>query len=136
MAFGDDPSPRAVQIVAEMVQSMEPAAMVGSIGGLLDHDARSALRGTATPSMVIVGTRDLLTRVPNGRRLAHLLVNCEFVVLARAGHQLMQERPQELAELIDGFVAGLDVEADPPGADQAHGEDPVSVGEGPGESSN
>jgi len=55
----------------------------------------------------VVGTRDLLTPVPSGRHLANLLPDADFVVLARPGHQLMQERPGELAELIWAFAAKL-----------------------------
>lgn len=106
-AFGDRPSPVAVRLVAEMGQSMTPEALVPSVAGLLDHDARVALRSTRTPSLVIVGTRDLLTPVPAARHLAHLLPDTDFVVLRRAGHQLMQERPDELAELLDAFAARI-----------------------------
>jgi pimeloyl-ACP methyl ester carboxylesterase len=106
-AFGDRPSPVAVKLVAEMGRSMEPAAMVASLSGLLDHDARAALAATRTPSLVVVGTRDLLTPVPAGRHLARLLPDADFVVLPRAGHQLMQERPAELAQLLDAFAAKL-----------------------------
>lgn len=106
-AFGDRPSPTAVRLVAEMGQSMAPEALVPSLAGLLDHDARVALRATRTPSLVIVGTRDLLTPVPAARHLAHLLPDADFVVLPRAGHQLMQERPDELAELLDAFAARI-----------------------------
>jgi pimeloyl-ACP methyl ester carboxylesterase len=105
LAFGDRPSPKAVRIVAGMGQSMVPDALLPSLAGLIEHDARAALRATHTPSLVIVGTRDLLTPVPSGRHLAHLLPDAELVVLPKAGHQLMQERPDELAELIDAFVA-------------------------------
>lgn len=105
--FGDRPSPVAVQQVAEMTRSITPEALVPSLSGLLDHDARDALRRTETPSLVVVGTRDVLTPVPSGRHLAHLLPDADFVVLRRAGHQLMQERPDELAELIDAFAARI-----------------------------
>jgi pimeloyl-ACP methyl ester carboxylesterase len=108
LAFGDRPSKRAVELVAEMGQSMAPEALLPSLGGLIEHDARDALRATRTPSLVIVGTRDLLTPVPSASHLAHLLPDSELVVLPRAGHQLMQERPAELAELIDAFAARLD----------------------------
>jgi pimeloyl-ACP methyl ester carboxylesterase len=104
LAFGDHPSHKAVRIVAGMGQAMEPAALVPSLGGLIEHDAREALRATHTPSLVVVGTRDLLTPVPSARHLAHLLPDSELVVLPRAGHQLMQERPYELADLLDAFV--------------------------------
>lgn len=108
LAFGDQPSRAAVRIVGQMGASMAPEALVPSLRGLLDHDARDALRATHTPSLVVVGTRDLLTPVPSARHLAHLLPDSDFVVLPKAGHQLMQERPVELAELIDAFVAKLE----------------------------
>lgn len=107
LAFGDHPSRKAIRIVGEMGTSMAPEALVPSLRGLLDHDARDALRATRTPSLVVVGTRDLLTPVPSARHLAHLLPDSDFVVLPKAGHQLMQERPAELAELIDAFSAKL-----------------------------
>ena len=87
---------------------MVPEALVPSLAGLFEHDARAALRATRTPALVVVGTRDLLTPVPAGRHLAHLLPDAEFVVLPKAGHQLMQERPHELADLLDAFVARID----------------------------
>lgn len=111
LAFGDHPSRKAVGIVAEMGRSIPPEALLPSLAGLLDHDARTALRATHTPSLVVVGTRDVLTPVPAGRHLAHLLPYSEFVVLPRAGHQLMQERPEEVADLIDAFVARLEGDA-------------------------
>lgn len=108
LAFGERPHPRAVAIVAEMGASIVPEALVPSVAGLIEHDARVALRATETPALVVVGTRDLLTPVPAGRHLAHLLPDAELVVLPKAGHQLMQERPFELAELIDAFVARIE----------------------------
>jgi pimeloyl-ACP methyl ester carboxylesterase len=107
VAFGQRPSPRAVAQVAEMTMSIPPEAFLPSGLGLLDHDARDALRRTRTPSMVVVGTRDLLTPVRSSRHLAGLLEGSRLHVLPGAGHQLMQERPDELAKLIDEFVADL-----------------------------
>ena len=43
--------------------------------------------------------------------MARLMPGSELVVLPRAGHQLMQERPDELAELIDALVARVQGEA-------------------------
>lgn len=103
LAFGSRPSPTAMRLVAEMGASMDPAAMLASVDQMFDHDAREALRRTETPSMVVVGTRDLLTPVPASRHLAGLLPGSDFVVLRGAGHQMMQERPDELAELLRGF---------------------------------
>lgn len=125
LAFGDKPSPTAVNLVAEMGQAMEPDALVGSLSGLLDHDARDAIAATRTPSMVVVGTRDLLTPVPAGRHLAHLLPDSDFVVLPRCGHQIMQERPDELAELLRAFDRTLS--GDAPSVGRAVDDDPEPV---------
>jgi pimeloyl-ACP methyl ester carboxylesterase len=111
VAFGRRPSPVAVAQVAEMTTSIPPEAFLPSGLGLLDHDARDALGRTHTPSMVVVGTRDLLTPVRSSRHLAGLLEGSQLHVLPGAGHQLMQERPDELARLIDEFVADLPQEA-------------------------
>lgn len=44
--------------------------------------------------------------------MARLLPGCDFVLLPRAGHQLMQERPHELAELIDALAERIEGDAD------------------------
>lgn len=108
LVFGDHPPARAIDIVAEMVNSIDDANLIGSLQGIVEHDARDALRATRTPSMVVVGTRDTLTPVPLSRKMARLMPGCEFVVLPRAGHQLMQERPNELADLIDAMAARIE----------------------------
>lgn len=111
LVFGDKPSVRAIDIVTEMTRSMPDAHLVASLQGIVEHDARDALRATRTPSLVVVGTRDTLTPVPLSRKMARLMPGCEFVVLPRAGHQLMQERPNELAELLDALVLRIEGDA-------------------------
>lgn len=108
LAFGNHPSRRAVRIVSEMGAAMDPRSLMLSGAGLLEHDARDALRMTRTPSLVVVGTRDLLTPVPAGRNLARILPNSDFVILPKCGHQVMQERPDELGELLDSFVERIE----------------------------
>jgi len=107
-AFGDRPSRRALALVAEMVEEMDDTALLTTARGLLDHDARIALQATATPSLVLVGSRDLLTPVSSARHLAGLLPNTRLVLFPRAGHQLMQERPEGVARAIDDLVAEIE----------------------------
>jgi pimeloyl-ACP methyl ester carboxylesterase len=108
LVFGDRPSKKAIALVGDMAAELPPAVAVPSFASILEHDAREALRATDTPALVVVGTRDILTPVWAGRTLARTLPDAEFVVLPRAGHQLMQERPDEVAELIDAFVARIE----------------------------
>lgn len=107
LAFGDRPNPRAIRAVAEMGAAMEPRWLIESVDQMFAHDAREGLRAVRVPSMVLVGTRDLLTPVPSSRALAALLPDSDFVLLRRAGHQLMQERPDELDALLRAFADRL-----------------------------
>jgi pimeloyl-ACP methyl ester carboxylesterase len=107
LAFGANPSYRAVQETLRCGIEVPQSTTMPSGIDLLDHDARKALAATKTPSMILVGSRDLLTPVYAARRIAEFLPHARFEVLPRAGHQLMQERPFEVAELIDSFAADL-----------------------------
>lgn len=112
LAFGRRPNPRAVRIVAEMVDSTDPVAMLASADQMFDHDTRADLGAVPVPSMVLVGTHDLLTPVPSARALSALLPDDDFVLFRGAGHQLMQERPDELASLLREFDDRLGRDAD------------------------
>ncbi len=107
LGFGSAPSGRAVAQLREFQAAAAPSAVVASGIDLIDHDGRWALAATTTPSLVLVGSRDLLTPVRQARRIARLLANSRLEVLPGAGHQLMQERPREVSRLIDEFASSL-----------------------------
>lgn len=107
LAFGSRPSARAVDEVRRCGAEVPQSTSLPSWIDILDHDAREALAATKTPSMVVVGSRDLLTPVAGARRIAAFLPDSRLEVLPRCGHQMMQERPFEFARLLDEFTAGL-----------------------------
>jgi pimeloyl-ACP methyl ester carboxylesterase len=107
VAFGSSPSAKAVAQVRGYLEEVPQSTSLPSWIDLLDHDAREALKATKTPSLVLVGSRDLLTPVFAARRIASFLPDAGFEVLEGAGHQLMQERPYEVARLIDEFTARI-----------------------------
>ncbi|MEO9224195.1 MAG: alpha/beta hydrolase [Acidimicrobiales bacterium] len=135
MAFGADPPAKAVEQVRKFLEEVPQTTSLPSGVDLALHDARPALRATKTPSLVLVGSRDLLTPVFAAKRIKNALPNARLVVLPRAGHQLMQERPFEVAALLDEFAAELPpYEAVPPastaGATAARAEGNGSVDAG------
>ncbi|HET6966350.1 MAG TPA: alpha/beta hydrolase [Acidimicrobiales bacterium] len=107
LAFGARPSARAVDEVRRYGAEVPQSTALPSWIDILDHDAREALAATSTPSMILVGSRDLLTPVAGARRIAQFLPHARLEVLKGCGHQLMQERPLEFARLLDDFTAGL-----------------------------
>ena len=60
------------------------------------RNATSAARGANIPVTLILGERDMMTSVKNGRALAAAFQNARTVVLKGAGHMLMAERPDDV----------------------------------------
>ena len=107
-AFGRNPSATHVELTRDLVNACEPTTTFPSGLGLVSHDAEEALAATRTPALVIGGELDRITPVAFSRRMAELLSDAELHVLEDAGHQLMLERPDELADLLDRFAKRLE----------------------------
>lgn len=99
-AFGKGASAAAIEQVRASIEGTDEEALQRSLVGIFDHDLTDRLGDVDTPAFVVVGTRDLLTPAPFARVMAERLPDAELTVLPQAGHQLMQERPDEVAALI------------------------------------
>ncbi len=111
VAFGANPSGAAVEQVSRLGLAVDPTRYVGLWVDLLDLDTRAALAGVRQPASVLVGSRDMLTPVPHAKRIVAALPDPELHVLAGAGHQIMQERPRELATQLDRLVDRVETRA-------------------------
>jgi pimeloyl-ACP methyl ester carboxylesterase len=60
------------------------------------RNAVAAARAANIPVTLILGERDMMTSVKNGRALAAAFPSARAVVLKGAGHMLMAERPDEV----------------------------------------
>lgn len=100
VAFGKNPTAGAVEQVRACVESMEPESFTRSWVGVLDHDQNETLASIELPVEVVVGSRDLLTPMSLGRAIADATPNSEFNLLPGCGHQVMQERPDDLARIL------------------------------------
>lgn len=100
VSFGADPRPLDVALASSMVSCMSPAALAALIGPLLAFDVHRRLDSIELPTWVVVGTRDVLTPPRMARALVRSIRGAELVVLARCGHMVMLERPEELCDLL------------------------------------
>jgi pimeloyl-ACP methyl ester carboxylesterase len=60
------------------------------------QDGLAAAAKISVPSVVILGSRDLMTPAKGGRAVAEAIKTCRVTVLDGAGHMLMSERPNEV----------------------------------------
>ena len=93
-AFGSGPvSPSLVQFVEQMTARTPVDVIAEFVDTFLDHDKLAALGVLASvETVVIAGSKDLITPVEHSRAIATALPNAQFVVVEDAGHMVQLER--------------------------------------------
>jgi len=105
LAYGVRPDPAAVELGRTMMTAMSPASLGPLVRGIGSLRLREHLSAIDLPTLVVVGTRDLLTPPRHARAIAEGILGAELVVLPGTGHMVMLERPDELNALLDEFSA-------------------------------
>ena len=99
-SFGASPSAAEVELARSQTQSMAPATTAEILGPLLSFDGRDLLAVIDTPTTVVVGSRDLLTPPRQARRLAEGIPDAGLVVVKGAGHMVILEATELLADVV------------------------------------
>jgi len=107
-AFGSKPSAVAVEQARRMGSQVDLDYYIPLWADLLDYDGEAGLEQFDGPSLVLVGSLDRLTPPAMARRLAAHLRDAELHVIPGAGHQLLQERPRQVSELVRQLADRLD----------------------------
>lgn len=107
VGFGRSPVASQVELVREMLASCSAETGRDAVLPLLGLDLVGELARIDLPTLVIVGTADVLTPPVESRRLARSIRGARLHLIERAGHTIMLERAEELDELLLSF--GRDV---------------------------
>ncbi|MGI9607695.1 MAG: alpha/beta fold hydrolase, partial [Acidimicrobiales bacterium] len=94
------PSLNMIDSAIEMVRACPEDVRVAATAALLDHDVSDRLDRIAVPSIVIGGTRDQMVRPHQVRALADGITGATLEMLEGAGHMLIWERHERVAELL------------------------------------
>jgi non-heme chloroperoxidase len=104
LGFGDDPDPRCVDATREMLGQCSHDTIRLAGRALLELDVTAGLRELDVPTLVVVGSADLITPPRDARQIADLVPGARLVEMPRAGHMLMYERTEELDALVVDFA--------------------------------
>jgi pimeloyl-ACP methyl ester carboxylesterase len=104
LGFGDDPDPRCVEITRQMLGGCSRETLREASRSLLTLDFADDLPRLDVPTLVVVGSADLVTPARESQVIADLVPGAELVELPRAGHMLMYERTDELDRLLIDFA--------------------------------
>ena len=91
-----------------------PAGTAGHFQADLSHETRDRLGQISCPCLVVHGDEDLITLPWYNRMVADLIPGATLASIPKAGHLAWLERPDELNDLIERFLARLPVTADGP----------------------
>ena len=111
IGFGRDPHPSHVELVRQMMMECPPATRLESPRALIGLDLTDALPNVDIPTLVVVGTADVLTPPAQAKLIARLIPGARLEVFPGGGHMLMLERAAELDRLIIDFARGVETPA-------------------------
>lgn len=107
--FGDDPDPEAVRATSRMTSRTRANVVADWYGAIMGLDLRSGLTPFASmPTEILTGTRDRLTPVSAGRRLAAAIPGATFRSVPGVGHMITYEATGLVVTRIESL---LDAEA-------------------------
>jgi non-heme chloroperoxidase len=104
LGFGREPRASQVELARRMLAECDPDTARQAIEPLLGVDLTGELHHIDVPTLVVVGSADLLTPPAEARRLARRIPGARLVRMDGAGHMIMLERAEELHTLLLDFV--------------------------------
>jgi pimeloyl-ACP methyl ester carboxylesterase len=104
LGFGKDPQPSHVELVRQMLRDCPPETRLDAPRALMGLDLTGDLPRINVPTLVVVGTSDMLTPPAQARSIAKLIPGARLEVFPGGGHMLMLERADELNRLIIDFA--------------------------------
>jgi pimeloyl-ACP methyl ester carboxylesterase len=80
-----------------LLERAQPGAIFADLSACNAYqDALSSAAKIDIPSIVIQGSRDLMTPAKGGKAVAAAIANCRLALIEGAGHMLMSERPDDV----------------------------------------
>jgi pimeloyl-ACP methyl ester carboxylesterase len=104
IGFGREPLASHLELTREMLATCDAETSREAVNALFGLDLTKELPHARVPTLVIGGTRDVITPPHESRRIASLVPGARLVMFEDAGHMLMLERTAEVDALILDFA--------------------------------
>ncbi len=106
-AYGPDAPEKLKNQGQQLLSQTSPEVMRGDFLACDAFDVMENLDEINVPALVITGTDDQLTPPKYAQFLVQHIAGAELVLVEKAGHMVMLERPQEVGDSVARFVAAL-----------------------------
>ena len=99
------------QLFGSALMNVQPHAFASQVEAILDmpDDVRFELATVAVPTLVIVGTQDILTPLGDSEELVERIPGAELLVISGAAHAVMVEAPGAFNRAVLDFLQRVPV---------------------------
>lgn len=106
-AFGPNASPALIERCISSMRETRPSVLAADWQACANFDLREVITQVSAPAWVIVGAQDRLTPVAYSHFLAGSLPAARLQVIPDAGHMVILEHPDKVAQGLQQFLTAL-----------------------------
>jgi pimeloyl-ACP methyl ester carboxylesterase len=106
-SFSDSANPRMVSLAQKRLSETRQSVLHGDFIACNNFDVMESLTGINVPTLVICGQKDEMTPLRYSQFLCNSIPDAELNVIPDAGHMVMLERPQKVADSVKVFLSGI-----------------------------
>ena len=107
-AFSAQADQRLIELSIKRMLEMPGNVLLNDFKACDDFDVRDQVSEIEQPTLVLCGEDDQMTPVRFSQYLADKIPNSQLEVIPNAGHMVMLEQPEIVANLIKGFLSKID----------------------------
>jgi pimeloyl-ACP methyl ester carboxylesterase len=104
LSFAQHTSPRLKELAAQRMAEMRPSILHGDFLACNGFDVTAELTKISIPTLIMCGDADKMTPRKNSESLQERIAGARLEIIPNAGHMLMLEQPDQVADLLAGFI--------------------------------
>ncbi len=105
--FSANVNPRLKELAAQRMNEIRPSVLHGDFLACNEFDVMSRLGEISKSTLILCGADDILTPVKYSEFLHAQIANSRLVIVPNAGHMVMLEAPQTVADEIGAFADSI-----------------------------
>jgi pimeloyl-ACP methyl ester carboxylesterase len=105
--FGSQTPQNLIELSKRTMLEIRPPVLLGDFLASNEFDVTSQLDKINIPTLIICGAEDKMTPLKSSELLQYGIANSQLHVLDKAGHMVMLEQPDAVADLLKQFIDGI-----------------------------
>ncbi len=105
--FSSETPQNLIELSKKAMREIRPPVLLGDFLACNEFDVTNELENIKVPTLIICGAEDKMTPLKFSESLRDGIANSQFHVLEHAGHMLMLEQPNAIADLLKEFIDNI-----------------------------